>query len=93
MCDVEIIDKKLNLNGEAFGALLFGYVLGQQSKNTHMSTKNEEALAQKIGELETYKDKAEEHDEPIQEEIIDKPREVQEKSDYTNLLTEWKQLK
>jgi hypothetical protein len=59
LCDVEILDKKINLNGDAFGALLFGYVLGQQSMNTTMSPEKEKALAAKIGVLDVYKEKEE----------------------------------
>ncbi|MEI6774443.1 MAG: hypothetical protein WCL18_06765 [bacterium] len=56
---MEILDKQLNLNGDAFGALLFGYVLGQQSINTSMSPEKEKELAEKIGTLDVYKEKEE----------------------------------
>lgn len=56
LCDMEILDRQINLNGDAFGALLFGYVLGKQSLNTTMSAEKEKELAEKIGDLEVYKD-------------------------------------
>jgi hypothetical protein len=45
---VEILDKQINLNGEALGALLFGYTLGQESMNTSLSSKTEDELAKKM---------------------------------------------
>jgi hypothetical protein len=58
-CDMEILERKINLNGDAFGALLFGYVLGQQSMNTSMSPEKEKELAEKLGDLQVYKEKEE----------------------------------
>ncbi|MEI6672771.1 MAG: hypothetical protein WCL02_05605 [bacterium] len=57
LCHMEILDKKINLNGDAFGALLFGYVLGQQSMNMAISPEKEKELAKKFGALEVYRDK------------------------------------
>ena len=56
---MEILERKINLNGDAFGALLFGYVLGQQSMNTSMSPEKEKELAEKLGDLQVYKEKEE----------------------------------
>ncbi|MEI7919473.1 MAG: hypothetical protein WCH65_04685 [bacterium] len=47
-CDIEVLDKKINLNGESIGALLFGYVLGQQSLQTTLSPQQEKKLAEKF---------------------------------------------
>jgi len=58
-CDMEILDRKINLNGQALGALLFGYVLGQQSMMTSMSSEQEKALGEKLGKLDVYREKEE----------------------------------
>lgn len=63
-CEMEVLDRKLNINGEAFWALLFSYVLGQESMNTEMSSQKEDELAKKLGKLDVYKEKAEEEEEP-----------------------------
>ena len=93
LCDVEILDKKINLNGDWFGALLFGYVIEQQKMNTKMSSKQEHALAEKFGDIEVYKDKAENDEESLEDTPVLKPNEHKETSEYQKLLTEWKHLK
>lgn len=92
LCDVEVLDKQINLNGEALGALLFGYVLGQQTMNTEISPKKEEELAKKMWKLEVYKEKneSEELEEESSKEESDKNIET---SPYKEFIHEWKQLK
>ncbi|MCX6823849.1 MAG: hypothetical protein NT085_01880 [candidate division SR1 bacterium] len=90
-CEMEILDKQINLNGDAFGALLFGYVLGQQSMNTTMSPQKEDELAKKLGSLEVYKDKAEEENEP--EPIVETPEKTNEATEKEKFTTERKNLK
>ncbi len=82
-CDMELLDRKLNLTGDAFWALLFGYVLGQQSMNTSMSQEKERELAQKMGSLDVYKEK-EETEEPTEsvEETVKKSIETTEQKKF-----------
>jgi hypothetical protein len=47
-CHVEVLDKKINLNGDAFGALLFGYVVSEQALADSLSPEKERALGQNI---------------------------------------------
>ena len=90
--DMEILDKQLNLNGDAFGALLFGYVLGQQSINTSMSPEKEKELAEKIGTLDVYKEKEEwEEEEP--EPVVEAPEKSKEDSEQKKFEKERKNLK
>ena len=92
LCDIEILDKQLNLNGDAFWALLFGYVLGQQSMNTSMSSEKEDELAQKIGKLEVYKDTEEweeDKENPLSEEE-EKPKTQTEQQQFS---TAWENIK
>lgn len=91
-CDMEILDKQLNLNGDAFGALLFGYVLGQQSMNTSMSPAKEEELAGKLGKLDTYKDKEEWEEEEIVP-LVEAPEKSKEKSEKEKFDHQRKELK
>jgi len=94
-CDIEILDRKLNLNGEALWALLFGYVLGQQSREISMSPEKEKELAEKfkqLGKLDVYKEKEEwEEEEP--EPVTEKDESKVEKSEYQKFLDDWKLLK
>jgi len=92
-CDMEILDKKLNLNGDAFGALLFGYVLGQQSMNTTISPEQEKALAEKLGKLNVYKEKEEWEEEEIVEPVTEKDESKVENSEYQKFKNKWKELK
>ncbi len=93
-CEMEIIDKKININGDAFGALLFGYVLGEQSMNKTISPAQEQALSKKFSDLQVYKDKAEEEDEPaVQPSSLSKQDESQESSEYQKFINGWKDLK
>ena len=94
LCDIEVLDKKINLNGEAFWALLFGYVLGQQSKNTTMSSAKEKELAEKMGKLRVYQEKEEEDTEdgsiPTDEELPEAKKEDTEQKKFEN---SWEELK
>ena len=68
LCDIDILDKKINLNGEAMWALLFGYVLGQQSMNMTITPQQEKKLAEQFDALAVYQEKEmweEESVEPI----------------------------
>ena len=91
-CDMEILDKKINLNGDAFGALLFGYVLGQQSMNTEMSPERERELAEKIGTLATYKEKEEWEEEEV-EPVVEAPEKLLETSERDKFKNDRKNLK
>ncbi len=91
-CDLEILDKKINLNGDAFWALLFGYVLGQQSMNTSMSSEREKELAEKIGTLDTYKEK-EEWEEEVVEPVVETPEKSLENSEKDKFKADRKNLK
>lgn len=91
-CDVEILDRKLNLNGDVFWALLFGYVLGQQSMNTTLSPEKEKELSEKLGKLDTYKEKQEtQGEEP--EPVAPKEESKKEVSEQDKFLDQWKHLK
>lgn len=94
-CDMEILDKKIHLNGDAFWALLFGYVLGQQSMVQKLSPKKEQELAEKfgkLGNLDVYKDKAEEEEE-LAEPVSEADESKIEKSEKDKFIDERKQLK
>ncbi len=91
-CDVEILDKKINLNGEAFWALLFGYVLGQQDMAQKLSPGQEQALADKLGKLNVYKEK-EEWGEEEPEPIVEKDEAKLEKNEQQKFDEARKQLK
>jgi len=75
VCDMEILDKKLHLNGEAFGALLFGYVLGQQVMDDRISPEKEKEFGKKMGALDIYREKNEEEEESAKETSQEKPQE------------------
>lgn len=75
VCDMEILDKTINLNGEAFWALLFGYVLGQQVMSDSISPEQEKAFAEKMGELDVYRQKNEDEEQQTQETSQEKPQE------------------
>ena len=75
LCDMEILDKKINLNGEAFWALLFGYVLGQQVMSDSISPEKEKEFAKKMGELEIYREKNKDAEEQPQEKPQEKTQE------------------
>lgn len=93
-CDIEILDKKLNINGDAFGALLLGYVLGQQDLADKISPEKEEALAEKLGKLNVYKDKEDiEESEEGREETKEDDGSKIEKSEKEKFMNERKQLK
>lgn len=91
-CDVRILDKKLNLNGDAFWALLFGYVLGQQSMAQTISPEKEKALAEKLGQLEVYKEK-EEWEEELVEPVVAKVESKIEDSEQKKFENERNKLK
>jgi len=90
-CAIEVVDKKINLNGDAFGALLFGYVLGEQSMNTSLSPEKEKALAEKLGTLDTYKDK-EDADTEVSEQEKKHDEQAPEVSEKQKFLESWKSL-
>lgn len=92
LCDIEVLDKKINLNGDAFGALLFGYILGQQSMNTTMSPQKEKELAEKLGKLHVYQEK-EEWEEEITESVVELPEAKKEESEQKKFESERQQLK
>jgi hypothetical protein len=93
-CDIEVLDKKINLNGEAFWALLFGYVLGQQSMNVSLSPEKEKELAAAFGKLNVYQEKEEweEKDEPVSA-VSNVPEHNKENSEREKFNNERKQLK
>lgn len=90
--DVNILEKNLNLNGEAIGALLFGFVLGQESKRIQLSDEKKEELAKKMWTLDTYKDINELYPEEEQKDEKKKPEEKKEDSEYTSFLKEREDL-
>jgi len=93
-CDVELLDKQLNLNGQALGALLFGYVLGQESMHTSMSVEKEAELAKKLWELGTYKEKKQWEKKEIEDDSSSSVAdEDKEKTPYEDFLREWNTLK
>jgi len=92
LCDMEIVDKQLNLNGDAFWALLFGYVLGQQSRNQTMSPEKEKELWEKIGKLNVYKEKAEWEEEEAKS-IPETDQTNVEGSEKNKFFDEWDKLK
>ncbi len=91
-CDVEILDKQIHLNGEAIWALLFGYVLGKESLNTKLSPQQEKKLAEKFGELATYKDQNTGEDEAV-DPIVNSSETKVEASAKNPFLEERKKLK
>lgn len=92
-CDIQILDKQLNLNGDAFWALLFGYVLGQQSMNTALSPQKEKELADKLGTLNVYTDKEDGKEEDALPET-DQPKEkTPEVSKYKQFYDDFHKLK
>lgn len=91
-CDMEVLDRKINLNGDAFWALLFWYVLGQESMAQTMSPAKEKELGKKLGKLNVYKEKEEwEEEEP--EPVTEKSETVTEISEKKKFLNERSQLK
>jgi hypothetical protein len=86
-----VVDKKINLNGDALGALLFGYVLGEQSMNTSLSPEKEKALAEKLGTLDTYKDK-EDADTEVSEQEKKHDEQTPVVSEKQKFLESWKSL-
>ncbi len=90
-CDMEILDKKINLNGDALWALLFGYVLGKQGMEQVISPAKEKQLGDKFGKLDVYKEKEEWESEEA--EPIDDKKESKEESEYDKFIKEWSQLK
>jgi len=93
LCDVEILDKQLNLNGEALGALLFGYVLGQESMHTSMSPEKEAELGKKLWALDVYQEKNEWEPKEAEEVTPSSSPEDKEKTPYTEFMNEWNDLK
>ncbi len=85
LCDIDIIDRKLNFNGEALWALLFSYVLGQQP----LSSTKEKELWETLGKLDVYKDKADNH--PEEDKQSDGPNESSEKKEKDKY-SFWKDL-
>lgn len=85
--DVDILDRQINFNGEALWALLFSYIIGQQSKSMAMSAEKEKELWQKLGDLDVYKDKATGKTEE-DEQAVDAAPEAKEKDTYSF----WKEL-
>lgn len=92
MCDMEILDRQINLNGDTFWALIFGYVLGQQSLNTTMSPEREKALAQKLGDLDVYKEKEDTETEEIAS-TTENPEQHKEKTEKDKFMDDRQQLK
>lgn len=95
--DIKILDKQLNLNGEALGALLFGYTLSQHSMLQTLSPAQERKLADKIGKLDVYQDIADNHLEeeklPQEVQVADKKEASPEKTPYEELLSAWAKIK
>lgn len=91
MCDMEILDRQINLNGDAFWALMFGYVLGQQSLNTTLSPEKEKELAQKLGDLDVYKEKEKEQEEIVTETTT--PEHHKEKSEQEKFMDDRQHIK
>ncbi len=89
--DIQILDKQLNLNGEALGALLFGYALGQESMTISMSPEREKMLGAKFGKLDVFKEKEEEAEEEVTTPT-ESPEKTAESSEKTKFLNERKQL-
>jgi hypothetical protein len=56
LCHLDVLEKKIALNSQAIGALMCGFVLGQQSFYTSISPEQEKRLKEKFAKLETYKD-------------------------------------
>lgn len=77
-CDIDIIEKNINLNGEALGALLFGYVLGKESMARSLPPEKEKELAEKFGKLNVFKEKADE-EEPEEEQPSGKEQQEEKK--------------
>jgi len=91
--DLEILKKEINLNGEAVWAMLFGFVLGQQSMNKKMSQQEEDELVKKLWMLSVYKDKNENYPEEEQEELDEQEESKEQKeTGYELFLKEWDKL-
>jgi len=50
------LSKSFHLNGEAISALVFSYILGQQSFIKKMTPEQEQEIVDKLGKLKTYED-------------------------------------
>lgn len=92
-CDVETINKTINLNGEALGAMIFGYVLGQQGMAQTISPEQEQLLADKLGKLNVYKEKEEWTTEEEAKPITESNQEKSETSEKKQFMNEWEKLK
>lgn len=87
--EVDILSKEINLNGDAIGGLLFGYTLGEYSKNNNISPKQEKELHKKFKTLDRndiYLDTADKKDH--KEETSSEQKEEEKKDPYQELLEE-----
>jgi hypothetical protein len=95
-CAIDIVEKKINLNGEALGSLFAGFVLGQQSFEKPLSPAEETKWKEKMAKLKTFKDinkdVPENSDDRTQIADDVKDKESQEKDDVKEFLEKWGKL-
>ena len=97
-CKIEVLERKINLNGEALWALFAWFVLGQQSLERTLSPAEEEQRRQKMAKLKTFQDINQDVTDSEQKQLSNEPwlwekKESAEKSDIDKFLEEWKKLK
>ncbi|MBU0626990.1 hypothetical protein KKG31_00290 [Patescibacteria group bacterium] len=88
---LDILERKMNLNSAAIGALMAGFVLGQQSFYHILTIDEEQALKEKFDKLETYQDineNIQEEEQREKDKNIEKPSEKKEKTEIEKFYEE-----
>lgn len=94
-CQIDVLEKKINLNGEALTALFAWFVLGQQSLEKPLSPEEEAKWKEKMANLKTYKDVDQDLENDIDEQNKkdEKASESKEETGVDKFLKKWEVMK